>query len=329
MAAGFGRPPTAVRPSYFPQSRHHASRAGADEPQPGAGLRRSMSVPSRRSETTGREPGGDAASRFTTALHRGPADPAQALPSHLQPLARAIVGSRRVTLRTGPSARRALAAAGKQAATVGGVIHLRRAPDRTARSAEVLAHELVHAAHPSPRPRFLDDDRHSHEESLARRTGSLVRALVAPQPAPGLARGTQGLAVGAAGGVMNALSHDPNHRSNTSIQRSLASASSLPKGKGSHMPESSLVQHTAELFRQASVPATVGSHAVVRRQADPDHPQPGDPPIIRRASWSGGVQPTPEVVATPVGGPDYMESLEQQVIDELERRGLRHDLGVF
>jgi hypothetical protein len=236
-------------------------------------------------------------------------------------------------MRTGPSAQRALAAAGKHAATVGGVIHLRRAPDRTARAAEIVAHELVHAAHPSPRPRFLDDDRHSHEESLARRTGSLVRALVGPRPADGLARGTQGLAVGAGGGVMNALSHDPNHRSVSSIQRSLASASSLPKGKGSPMPESSLVQRTAELFRQASVPATVSSQSVVQRESDPDHPRPGDAPIVRRSTWNGGIQrvqdaPTVEQPAG-AGGLDYMESLEQQVIDDLERRGLRHDTGVF
>ncbi len=98
------------------------------------------------------------------------------------------------------------------------------------------------------------------------------------------------------------------------------------------MPESSLVQRTAELFRQSSVPAIISSQSVVQRESDPDHPRPGDPPIIRRSTWSGGIQRVEgadTVQSEPAGGVDYMESLEQQVIDELERRGLRHDTGVF
>ncbi|MDP9075355.1 MAG: DUF4157 domain-containing protein [Actinomycetota bacterium] len=288
----------------------------------------------RRLPIEGRQPrvvgGNDAAARFSAALRTGPADPVQPLPGHLEPLARAIVGSHRVSMRTGPTTQRALVAAGKQAATFDRVIHLRRAPDRTPRSAEIVAHELVHAAHPSPRPRFLDDDRHSHEETVARRTGGLVRALSAPEIATVPAVGARGLSVGAGAGVLNALSRDSRQRSAPPLPSILASASSHSKGPGPTMPESSLVRRTAELFRQASLPAIADPTTAVRREPDPDDPRPGDPPIVRRYSGEAGAQVAGLVDAPAASAvQDHIASLEQQVIEELERRGLRHDTGVF
>ena len=93
---------------------------------------------------------------------------------------------------------------------LGRVVHLRRQPDTAPASAAVVAHELVHATRlardghqgsaPDPSgPRFFHDDLVDHEETLARRIGSLVRQMVAsdanplvppaqlgaPAPAPG------------------------------------------------------------------------------------------------------------------------------------------------
>jgi len=277
--------------------------------------------------------------RFHETLQRAPTDPARPLPGHFEPLVRAIAGSRPVATRTGPGTRAALAAAGKEAATVGGVIHLRRALDRSARSAEIVAHELVHAARPSARPRFFADDHHGPEEALAEHTGRLARALVAPQvatppvrrAADKLAWGTQGLAVGALGGALQALSNDAATRPPAAR---VVARQALPATKAS------LVERTADLFRQPAVSPSVA-----------DYPRPGDGPIVRRSSWepAPSVQreyapsPTSSSNATtaeteeaaapaPISGAVFdalVEALEQRVIDELERRGLRHHPGVF
>jgi hypothetical protein len=261
-------------------------------------------------------------------------EPARPLPHFFQPLVRVIAGSRPVAMRTGPGTSAALAAAGKSAATVGGVIHLRRLPDRSPASAEIVAHELVHAAHPSPRPRFFGDERRGPEERLAEHTGGLARALVAPRLAAPPARrsqdrlawGTQGMAVGAMGGALRALSNE------------IVPIPAVAQRKAQPPRAGSLVERTADLFRQ---PAG-GSSPRVPAVADPEFPRPGDPPIVRRSSWDSvqrfsnppiGATITTEAATT--GGINaatfdaLVEALEQRVIDELERRGLRHHPGVF
>ena len=70
-----------------------------------------------------------------------------------------------------PGLRRALARVGKLAATTGDTIHLaspRPAP-------EVIAHELTHVAHPSPVPRFFDDDDRGPEERQAEQVAAIMR----------------------------------------------------------------------------------------------------------------------------------------------------------
>jgi hypothetical protein len=257
-------------------------------------------------------------------------EPARPLPHYFAPLARAIAGWRPVAVRTGPSTAAALAAAGKSAATVGGVIHMRRFPDRSAGSAQVVAHELVHVARPSARARFFADDRHSPEETLAEHTGQLARALVAPHVATPPARrshdrlawGTQGMAVGALGGLL-ARSNDVAKPPPPPVVRRRSDPSARP----------SLVERTADLFRQPVAPR-------VPAIANPEFPAPGDPPIVRRSSWGTPPQtldsPASEATeATAPGGMNtatfeaLVEALEQRVIDELERRGLRHHPGVF
>ncbi|MGH9125323.1 MAG: eCIS core domain-containing protein [Acidimicrobiales bacterium] len=303
-----------------------------------------------------------AAERFHRALAERPIEVAQPLPQHFRPLARAIVGDRAVSVRTGPATRAALAAAGKPAATVGNVIHLRRSLDRSLESVEVLAHELVHAARPSPQARFFGDDRRSAEEHVAEHTGRLARALVASEvasPPRGhqqdrLAWGTSGLPVGSLGGAAKTLSVE--RAAKVPVPPTIA-----PQRRVSSSGSSSLVERTADLFRQAGTsPATAnggrsatiatspGSITSAMSASNLPVPRPGDGPIVRHNTWSGVQRFTtvPSTVSTTsadvtsdrpmtVGGVDValfdalVDALEQRVIDELERRGLRHNPGVF
>lgn len=96
-------------------------------------------------------------------------------------MAEAIVGRRTVLISTDDTSRRALRAVGKVAATTDDVIHLARAPRADARTAEVMAHELTHVAHPSPTPRFFDDDHRGPEERRAEEIGRIMaRAPLTP-----------------------------------------------------------------------------------------------------------------------------------------------------
>ncbi len=88
-----------------------------------------------------------------------------------RPLATAIVGDRPVHVSSGTASRKALAKVGKRAATTGETIHL-----VTPRpSPEVVAHELTHVAHPSPVPRFFDDDVRGPEERKAEQVAAIMR----------------------------------------------------------------------------------------------------------------------------------------------------------
>jgi len=125
--------------------------------------------------TAGRSRPVTPAARFAAALQRAPADRGVVLPVGLRPLAVALAGPAPVLVRHGPASRAALAAAGRRAATVGRSIHLDDAPERV--PAAVIAHELVHVARSSNRPRLFDDPDLDHEEVVARRVGALARRL--------------------------------------------------------------------------------------------------------------------------------------------------------
>ena len=116
----------------------------------------------------------DPGERFLGELARRPRVAPQPLPRHLQPLATAIVGDRRVRVSTDAASQAALREVGKVAATAGDVIHLARTPASRADHA-VVAHELTHIAHPSPLPRFFDDDRPSPEERQAEQMAEVIR----------------------------------------------------------------------------------------------------------------------------------------------------------
>ncbi|HET9691644.1 MAG TPA: DUF4157 domain-containing protein, partial [Acidimicrobiales bacterium] len=294
---------------------------------------------------------GSAAARFTDVLRRRSADAEQALPAHLQVLARALVGRPPVSMSTGPTSRAALAAAGKPAATIGRVIHLDHVPDRSARSAEIVAHELVHAASPSSVPRFFGDDHHDAEEHRAERTGTLVRALAGATDLPGLVGppsaggppllqrtfGAEGLAVTgprAFGG--NVSSRVTTAGADTTLRRSVGASSG--GGSGPSAP-------TPLVPERAGRPAGGGWGTLLSRFYDEkaaagdggaDHLAPGMPghPLTHP---SGAPVPThtshnqdspPDLELTPELLDRIVEALEERVIEQLERRSFRHLPGV-
>ena len=119
--------------------------------------------------------------RFLRELSRQPAARPQPLPDAYRPMAQAITGHHRVMLSVNDASRRALRSVGKVAATTDNVIHLDRALAPGRQASQVMAHELTHVAHPSPAPRFFDDDDHSPEE---RRAEQVARVMAQAPLAP-------------------------------------------------------------------------------------------------------------------------------------------------
>ena len=121
-----------------------------------------------------RSPGpapGTPAAEFAAELARHRTERRRPIPLAYRPMATAIVGERPVHVASGTASRRALRRVGKQAATTGDTIHL--ATERP--SPEVIAHELTHVAHPSPVPRFFDDDDRGPEERQAEQVATIMR----------------------------------------------------------------------------------------------------------------------------------------------------------
>jgi hypothetical protein len=139
-----------------------------------------------------------AAERFDTVLRAANiADRPVALPARFRPLAERIVGPRiAVQVVHGAVTRKALAAAGHDAATTDRTIHLPSRPDSSARTMSIVAHELEHVAVPSAAPRFHGGP-DSAEERQATRTEQVIRRLAAKvESRPEPTFGTAGLPVG-------------------------------------------------------------------------------------------------------------------------------------
>jgi hypothetical protein len=128
-------------------------------------------------------------------------------------------------------------------------------------------------------------------------------------------------------------------------RRSIDDSTSGPLDPGGQPPGDSgmgdLLQRARALF---SAPPPSDYSQAVTVAPDPYHPRPGDPPTIRRldvgqpaTSVLGGVHVhTPshpvDQAPTPVDEATIewiIEAVEARVLDELERRGLRYNPGVF
>jgi hypothetical protein len=319
------------------------------------------------------------ATRFLETLAEHRLDSVTALPRHLQPLAAAIAGPAPVAVRAGPGTAAALAAAGKPAATIGRVIHLPLQPDRSARTREVVAHELVHAARPSPTPRFFGDDHNDDEEGLAWRVGALARSLASTTDAratgrPELTYGTNGLVV-----VPRPRAHAGEHRggagSHGAVSTTLApgwTEASPRQGQasagleapwpllgrsriddagasfGSRPPvqgapgDASASSRPGGRSRQTST--TPSSAAPASRAGGTPAPFPAQMPSFARSSHQRlpGINATMTKPATSPSLPQaegpplapetlewIIERVERHVIEELERRGVRHNPGVL
>ncbi len=265
----------------------------------------------------------DLGERFLTELGHHRAQRTQPLPAQFQPLATTIVGDRPVRVASDERSRLALRSVDKVAATTGDTIHLDRPV--TAVSAEVLAHELTHVAHPSAAPRFYADDRHSAEERRAeqvaavmRRSPILPRTTAAAETmrtttvAPALARVGSGTAAtiptNAAHATVSATALAAQITGNTSggvVQR-------WTKGSG---PRSlSLGSHRAAASIAPSQPAVAPPVPA---------PEPEQPPGYETsAQESSPVEQRSNTTAL-ANFDQILELLEERIIGELERRGGR------
>jgi hypothetical protein len=258
------------------------------------------------------------------------------------PLARAIGGRRAAAakLRVGPSTRAALAAAGHRAATIGSTIHLPVAPDRSPGAVAVLAHELVHVAHPSKKARFHEDRRDSPEERAARRVERRVERRVqrwtSSVTPPVDARPRRGAADGLTFGT---------HRLPVGAMVTIAADASTPS------PES------ASPATSPASPPTMSSTLPPETPAADSPPVPAAAGPLLGSSWGAAVPASGDVFAVGASTPDtgasvaptvrpanvgqaastvrqhdidrLVRAVEQRVIDELERRGRLNRPVVF
>jgi hypothetical protein len=245
------------------------------------------------------------------------ADRPVVLPQRFRPLAERIVGPRiAVRVVHGAVTRKALAAAGHDAATTDRTIHLPARPDASARTMSVVAHELEHVAAPSAIPRFHGGVA-SPEETRATRTeqivarlarsvdergGSAASAGIAGLPVGGLtAFGRSGAGAGAAGPAVPASADPPRASTSSSSTSSTVRRSPSTSTSGGSSTSS-------------SSPATGagGSDQPVRRS-----PQPGR--IIPNQDESSGSDQAPAL--SPAQLSAIIRAVEDRLLEEIERRG--------
>jgi hypothetical protein len=231
---------------------------------------------------------------FSAELVRhGPPDRPRPIPMSYRPLATAIVGERPVHVSTGRASRRALARVGKRAATTGDTIHL----DTPRPAPEVIAHELTHVAHPSPVPRFFDDDDRGPEERQAEQVAAIMRR------APILARPAAAARPREPGTISaDALAASITGSGGDQIQRFIGGHR---RGRAATAPPPStslpVTSAPATAQQQQSLPAT-----------QPEQPAP--------QAEATATAPTLDIA----GQFDrLLELLEDRIITELERRGGR------
>jgi hypothetical protein len=270
--------------------------------------------------------GSELADRFLAELGREPTARARPLPDTFQPLASAITGSARpARVSTDATTRRALQSVGKRAATVDDVIHLARAPQHDARAAEVIAHELTHVAHPSPAPRFFDDDHRGPEERMAEQVAKVIaRSPVmpaAPVPSTTAAAAATATASGGApaagnGGNVIRRSAAPPLSSGPGAVSAADLAAALDGGTSSTTSSLSAPPIRRSASRSAATSIRRDAVESVQRADDEGASSDGQPSERDERAWFEGlVNQSIEHI---------LRRLEERVIIDLERRGGRH-----
>ncbi|MEQ9163285.1 MAG: DUF4157 domain-containing protein [Ilumatobacter fluminis] len=254
----------------------------------------------------------DLGERFLRELGRSPDVAARELPRPFQPLATAIAGSaRQVKLSTDATTRRALDSVGKQAVTVGDTIHLSRPARDDVQTHEVLAHELVHVANPSPVPRFFDDDHRGPEERMAEQVAQVIRRspIVPASPVPSGSQSAPTAPTSTTAGAVTGGSVGGIRR---------ATAPTSPSGSASPSTSTPSPPDADRIRRTAGI--SVRRDALADPSADGDEVS-GDASIIgtgtalERDWFDNLVERTVDRV---------VQRIEQRVMIELERRGGRH-----
>jgi len=221
------------------------------------------------------------------------------------------------------------------AATTGNTVHLVRKPDASSKSVEVLAHELTHVAHPSPAPRFFDDDHHSAEERKAEIIGQIMakstglptstQAATTSQalgPAPVQRRmGTANLTVGAPMQKVNASQPSMPAISNA-IQRTPATSSS------GGVSADDMLRNISEgrpMPRSGSKPSSI------QRSGDTQTSPTSAPTTTTNTDTGAGAAPKGPTLASLLQQADsgefqdfvdlIVDVLEERVMTEVDRRG--------
>ena len=236
----------------------------------------------------------------------------EALPMAFRGLADQIAGSVPVMIATGAASRRALGSVGRVAATVGSTIHLAERPDDSARSQQILAHELTHVAEPSTMPRFFDDPVVNAEEREARRAEHVVRRAIRDGVSPtSAARGRS------VGGAVPAVSDQ-------------GSAADIASGVG-----------RAEVIRRSSAGAlgsgTVSAQSYVDRAQGRPSESVNSPSssVVQRTVAESGRSATRDVQRSPAYAPepnsktstvDSLPSMDE-IVREVERRLTKKIIG--
>jgi hypothetical protein len=228
---------------------------------------------------------------FAAELRRHAPERPRPIPIVFRPMVTAIVGERPVHVSTGRASRRALARVGKRAATTGATIHL-ASPSPTA---EVIAHELTHVAHPSPHPRFFDDADRGPEERQAEQVAALMRRS-RPVSRPSVATGITAAA------AATTIRRNPTTTTASSLWDSITS------GAG---------QLYDNVFG-----GTAQGPATTTAPTDPQ-PAPAQTAALQQAAAAAVQEPAAPAMDLDDQFERLLERLEDRIISELERRGGR------
>ncbi|HVM53097.1 MAG TPA: DUF4157 domain-containing protein [Acidimicrobiales bacterium] len=246
-----------------------------------------------------------AADRFHDVIRRSPTvDRPASLPQRFRPLADRIVGPGvAIQVVHGAVTRRALAAAGHEAATTDRTIHLPTRPDASATTMSVVAHELEHVAAPSPVARFHGGPA-SPEEARAMRTEQVVRRLardIDRRGGPGHP-GTAGLPVAAM----------------PAFGRSGTGAPSGGRGdvQRSARPPAPTTGSTRAARPTAGASTTGGGDRIHRAPTDAIVVQPTGESGSPETSDSGGSAALSSAQLSAI-----IRAVEDRLVEEIERRG--------
>ncbi|WP_395153781.1 DUF4157 domain-containing protein [Ilumatobacter sp.] len=272
-------------------------------------LQRSLNEPLQRSPTP--DLGDRFLSELSETIQRRPAP----LPMQFRPMADAIAGRRSVMLSTDHASRRALRSVGKVAATVSDVIHFDPGHVPGHRVSEVIAHELTHIAHPSPKPRFFDDIDDGPEERQAEQMAkTMSRSPLRPSAS---------------------LLTPPKVGTSAPAQRSVirrSPAGSAPVGPAPVINASGIVSAAALAAQMTGAPAAVPrSTASVQAALSMVVPTPAAAPAAAPPARAPSAS---QMFDTPAADEWFKEQLrdnfshimnmiEDRMIEELERRGGR------